>query len=123
MLYKIGDIMKLKDYINIILIILVINSGFMVLNYKINEKLINNYMKNIPIIDIYKIINEVNKNLTDDVKNGKISPEKALEKNNEILNKLEKNLKNSNKPIMIKQCFINGGNDITEDAKKLLENE
>jgi hypothetical protein len=80
-------------------------------------------MKNIPIIDIYKIINEVNKNLTDDVKNGKISPEKALEKNNEILNKLEKNLKNSNKPIMIKQCFINGGNDITEDAKKLLENE
>jgi hypothetical protein len=81
-----------------------------------NKFYVNGYVKSIPVVDITKIIDKVSSDLIGDVNRRVISPDKALEKHTEILNYIEKLVSESDSPIMIKQCFINGGNDITNDV-------
>ena len=105
--------MKLQDYIIVSCIALLISIST---SYLYNKFYVNGYVKSIPVVDITKIIDKVSSDLIGDVNRRVISPDKALEKHTEILNYIEKLVSESDSPIMIKQCFINGGNDITNDV-------
>lgn len=109
--------MKLKDYIIVTCIALLISIST---SYLYNKFYVNSYIKSIPVVDITKIVDTIGTDLMGDVNNRVISPDKALEKHAQILDYIEKLVSSSDTPVMIKQCFINGGKDITDDVFNVL---
>ena len=109
--------MKPLDYLfNIILIIFISSfiSFFYIRHY------VQSYVESIPYVDVAKIINTVSDNMLSDVLNNKLSSEDALAKHNEILEYIDSIFGSSNNPVFVKQCFVHGGVDITDQVFDVL---
>jgi hypothetical protein len=73
-----------------------------------------------PYVDVARIINTVSDNVLNDVMNRRMKAEDALAKHNEILNYIDGIFGKSKDVVFVKQCFVHGGVDVTDQVFDIL---